>query len=107
MAGSKLHRMVRDLIAGLEGDLDWIRDAIPGDEQVPHKVRVLAYAGYRNDKLARLKGRIVRYARPLDAREGTLVRLRAMLDIYNSHELPGVEVRLEAYGGTFTAVSDE
>ena len=38
----------------------------------------------------RLKGRIVRYEKPLDAGEGTLARLRAMMEIYNSNELPGV-----------------
>jgi phosphatidate phosphatase APP1 len=107
MAGSALHRMIRTLISGLEGDLDRIRDAIPGEENLPRKVRLLAYAGYRNARLARLRGRIVRYAQPLDAGDGMLARLKAMLEIYNSHELPGVEIRLDGYDGTFTAVTDE
>jgi len=71
------------------------------------KVRVLAYAGYRNHETVRLKGRIVRYAKPLDAGDGTLTRLRAMMEIYNSHEIAGVRVRFQGYGQDVEAVSDE
>ena len=53
-----------------------------------------AYAGYRNDLVARLKGRVVRYERPLDAGEGLLTRLYAMMEIYNSNELAGVQLDL-------------
>jgi phosphatidate phosphatase APP1 len=106
MAGSSLDRFIRHAIAGLEGDLEQLRDALTDPEPAPDKVRLLAYAGYRNDRVARVKGRIVRFGPPLDAGDGTLARLRAMLEIYNSRELPGVEVQLEGYGHTVTAVSD-
>ena len=59
------------------------------------KVRVLAYAGYRNASAIRLRGRIVRYSKALDAGEGLFTRLRAMLAIYNSRELARVTVRIE------------
>src|SRR5688500_8172219 len=92
MAGSTLHHLLRSAISGLEGDLDQIRNAVTDREETHRKVRLLAYAGYRNERLARIKGRIVRYAKPLDAHEGFWIRLKAMLDIYHSHELPDVEV---------------
>jgi phosphatidate phosphatase APP1 len=107
MTGSALHRLVHGVIAGLERDLDLVRQVAMPSEGALKKVRLLAYAGYRNERLARLRGRIVRYAKPLDAGEGRLLRLKAMLDIYNSHELPGVEVRLEGYGTTLSASTDE
>lgn len=68
---------------------------------------MLTYAGYRNVSAVRVKGRIVRYAKPLDAGEGLLTRMRAMLAIYNSRELAGVTVRIEGYGQTHDVVSDE
>ncbi|TFI58753.1 DUF2183 domain-containing protein [Sphingomonas parva] len=107
MAGSALHRLFHSIVAGLERDVDWIHDVLDRGEGFDRKVRLLAYAGYRNADVARVRGRIVRYGAPLDAGEGLVARLRAMLDIYNSHELPGIEVRLEGYGRTLTAVSDE
>jgi phosphatidate phosphatase APP1 len=55
----------------------------------------------------RLQGRIVRYEKPLDAGEGLATRLRAMLEIYNSNELPGITVRCEGYGQVLETQSDE
>ncbi len=107
MAGSKLHRLIRSVIADLERDIEIVGKAFGGSDGPKAKLRLLAYAGYRNDNFARLRGRIVRYAAPLDAHEGTLIRLKAMLDIYNSHEMPGIEVRLDAYGQTLSAVTDQ
>ena len=107
MPSSTLHHLLRSAISGLESDLDQIRNAVTDREEAHHKVRLLAYAGYRNDRLARVKGRIVRYAQPLDAHDGLWVRLKAMLDIYHSHELPDVEVRLEGYGRTVSTLTDE
>ena len=97
------HRMIADL----ERDFDTFGSLLAAGEGRERKVRMLVHAGYRNDRLARLQGRIVRYARPLDAGEGTLVRMRAMLDIYNSRELPGIAVRCEAWGRTFDAITDD
>jgi phosphatidate phosphatase APP1 len=107
MTGSALSRFLREVIAGLERDVDLVEDALQRGEGHDRKVRLLAYAGYRNAGLARVRGRIVRYGTPLDAHEGTITRLRAMLDIYNSHELPGIEVALSGYGRTLATVTDE
>lgn len=71
------------------------------------KVRLLAYAGYRNAHEARVSGRVVRYEEPLDAGEGTWSRLRAMMAIYNSDELPAIPVRCEAYGHTVETRTDD
>ena len=94
-------------IAELERDIDRFEDLLAQGEGHDRKVRVLAYAGYRNAQTARLKGRIVRYEKPLDAGEGFATRVHAMLEIYNSHELSGVEVRCEGYGLDQTVRSDE
>jgi phosphatidate phosphatase APP1 len=104
---SPLRRFLHAAVADFERDVDRIEDLLSAGEHEERKVRILAYAGYRNAIELRLKGRIVRYKAPLDAGEGTLSRLRAMMEVYNSHELPGVTVRLEGYGRTADAVTDE
>jgi phosphatidate phosphatase APP1 len=104
---SQMRRFLHAAIADLERDIDRIEDGLRLGEGHEKKVRLLAYAGHRNARALRLKGRIVRYRKPLDAGEGTLIRLRAMMEIYNSHELPGVKVRLEAYDQIAETLSDE
>ena len=104
---SRLRRFLHAAAVDLERALDRIDDFFSAGDDPERKIRLLAYAGYRNDKVARLKGRIVRYEKPLDAGEGTLTRLRAMMEIYNSNELPDVTVRLEGYGRTSEVITDE
>ncbi|AUW59334.1 hypothetical protein C1T17_15815 [Sphingobium sp. SCG-1] len=104
MAGPSLRKLILAAISDLERDVDTIGSMF---DEGNHKVRLLAYAGYRNAAAVRLKGRVVRFAKPLDADEGMLVRLRAMLAIYNSRELPGVTVRIEGYGQSCDVASDE
>ena len=106
MPSSPISRFLHATIADLEHDLDLFDDLLAQGEGHNHKVRLLAYAGYRNERSARIKGRIVRYEKPLDAGEGLLTRLRAMLEIYNSNELPGIEVRCEGYGRTASCTTD-
>jgi phosphatidate phosphatase APP1 len=106
MAGSALSRFLHSMVADLEHDLDLFDDLLEQGEGYDRKVRVLAYAGYRNDLVARLKGRVVRYEKPLDAGEGLLTRLYAMMEIYNSNELAGVPVRCEAYGHVYDGITD-
>lgn len=103
----RVGRFIHAAIAGLERDIDLIEDIVSAGEGHERKVRLLAYAGYRNAETVRLRGRIVRYRQPLDAAEGTFSRLRAMMEIYNSHELPGITVRCEGYGQAIEAVTDE
>lgn len=107
MPGSRFRRFLHAAAADLERDIDRIDDFFAAGDDPERKVRLLAYAGYRNAERARLKGRIVRYEKPLDAGEGTLTRLRAMMEIYNSHELAGVAVRLEGYGQVLDTASDD
>lgn len=104
---TKLRRFIHAAAADLERDMDTLADTFGMGEGHHAKVRLLAYAGYRNSGLLRLKGRIVRYRKPLDAGEGTVTRLRAMMEIYNSHELTGVKVRLQAYGQDVETASDQ
>jgi phosphatidate phosphatase APP1 len=103
---SAFRRFLHAAAADLERDFDTLEGLVSAGEGHDRKVRLLAFAGYRNSKRLRLKGRIVRFRKPLDAGEGTLTRLRAMMEIYNSHELPGIAVRLQAYGEIHDAVSD-
>lgn len=107
MARSSLHRFLHSAIADLERDIDTVEDLLEEGEENDRKVQLLAYAGYRNATAVRLRGRIVRYAEPLNASEGMLMRLRAMLAIYNSREVSGVTVRFEGYGQSQTVVSDD
>lgn len=107
MAPSRFRGFIGAAAADLERDIDRIDDFFSAGDDPERKVRLLAYAGYRNGERARVKGRIVRYEKPLDAGEGTLTRLRAMMEIYNSNELPDVLVRLEGYGKVLDVVSDE
>jgi phosphatidate phosphatase APP1 len=100
--GRFLHRLALEL----EGDLDRLQTMVRGDASGT-KLRMLAYAGYRNAAELRVKGRMVRYAEPLEAGHGTWSRIRAMLAIYNSHEVAGVAVRCETDGNIFEAVSDD
>jgi len=91
----------------LERDFDGLEDLLSAGEGHARRVRLLAYAGYRNAERLRLRGRIVRYRKPLNAGEGTLSRLRAMMEIYHSHELPGIEVRLDGLGFSAATETDE
>jgi hypothetical protein len=93
-------------IADFERDVDRIEDLLSAGEG-DRKVRLLAYAGYRNARLLRVSGRVVRFRPPLKTGEGSVRRFRAMMEIYNSHEVAGVPVRLEAHGRSMEAVSDE
>lgn len=107
MARSRIRRFAHSAIADLERDIDRIVDAMAAGEGHDLKVRLLAYAGYRNETLLRLRGRVVRFREPLDAGEGLLTRLRAMMAIYNSQELAGVAVRVEENGRTHERVTDD
>lgn len=109
MEGSLPGRLLHAAIADLEADLDRVADALAEGEGLEHRVRLLAYAGYRTPGSVRLRGRVVRYAPPLDSkrRQGLFRRARAMMAIYNSDEIPGVPVRVAGYGLSCDVISDE
>src|SRR4028118_1954459 len=98
MVKSAISRFLHSTVADLERDLDLIEDLLGQGEGYDRKVRLLAYAGYRNERAVRIKGRIVRYEKPLDAGEGLATRLIAMMEIYNSNELPGIAGQWGGYG---------
>ncbi|HEY0163775.1 MAG TPA: phosphatase domain-containing protein, partial [Sphingomicrobium sp.] len=104
---SAIARFLHSTIAELEQDLDRFEDLLGQGEGYDRKVRLLAYAGYRNERTVRLKGRVVRYEKPLDAGEGLATRLIAMMEIYNSNELPGIAVKCEGYGQVRELLTDE
>jgi len=101
-----LRRFLHSTAVELERDVDRLQDLLSPSSAV-RKVRMLAYAGYRNAREVRVSGRIVRYDDPLDGGEGLVSRARAMMAIYNSHEVPGVTVRCEGYGRSVDVISDE
>src|SRR4028118_1997059 len=107
MVKSAISRFLHSTVADLEGDLDRFEDMLAQGEGYDRKVRLLAYAGYRNERIVRLKGRIVRYEKPLDAGAGLATRLMAMMEIYNSNELPGIAVKCEGYGQVRELLTDE
>jgi len=107
MVKSAIARFLHSTIAEIEQDLDRFEDLLGQGEGYDRNVRLLTYAGYRNERTVRLKGRVVRYEKPLDAGEGLATRLIAMLEIYNSNELPGIAVRCEGYDQVRKLVTDE
>jgi len=92
-------------VAELEADLDLL--ARPFGSGRACELRLLAYAGYRTATRVHVKGRVVRAGKTLKPGDTLFGRFRAMMNIYNSREVPGVPVCLEAYGGTYETVSDE
>ena len=107
MASSLFTNFLRSVAADLEQDIDRIDDLMSQGEGHDRRVRVLAYAGYRNADTVRVSGRVVRFESDRKASGGTLRKLRAMIAVYNSKELPGVPVRCEAYGQSAETVSDD
>ena len=102
-----LRRFLHAAIAETEQDLDLIGRALGPEGSAVRRVRLLAYAGYRTAERLHLKGRIVRFGEPLTPGGSLVGRLRAMMDIYNSRELPAVPVRLTGYGQVLDAITDE
>ena len=102
---SPFFRIFHRGLAAAERGLDRLRYRGDGDAQ--DKLRLLTYAGYRSAEELRLSGRIVRFRESLDPGTGTLPRLRAMLAIYESDEVPGVPVRMEGFGGVHETESDD
>lgn len=104
---SPIRRFVHSAIADLERDLDRVADLLAEGEGLDRRVRVLAYAGYRTTERLHLKGRVVRFAPALGQARTGWDRLRAMIAIYNSDELAGVRVRLDAFGQVHETETDE
>ena len=73
-----------------------------------HKqVQILCYAGYRTAGRLHVSGRIVVGRRSVEKGDRRLSRLRTMLDLYDSDEVPGVAVVVESAGETYETESDD
>lgn len=94
-------------IADLERDVDTVEDLLALGEGHGERVRLLPYAGYRNADTLRVHGRVVRPGERLAPGAGTVERMRAIWALYDSAELTGVPVRVEAHGRHADLVSDE
>lgn len=109
--GGKLSTRFKHLLhrgaASFERDWDDIRWWLAGGRGHHRRVHILAYAGYRNAETLRLKGRVVDPRAFRSPGRTAWSRFRAMLSIYNSHELPGIEVRFEGHDASRDLVSDE
>ena len=106
MALVPFHRFVQAITVQIEPVLERTGYFFfPGRDR-SRTVRLLAYAGYRNADEVRIRGRVVRYRKALDAGEGFWTRFRAMMEIYNSHEVPGITIRLEGYGHVLETRTD-
>lgn len=101
---SRVLRAFHRAATEIEGALDKLR--YREGRLTEKRLRILTYAGYRSESEARLSGRVVEYREPLDPGTRTLTRLRAMLAIYESDEVPDVAIRLEGYGGIHETKTD-
>ncbi|WP_051881558.1 App1 family protein [Parvularcula oceani] len=93
-------------IAAAESGLDALRYRLLG-RRPPDCVQILPYAGYRNAQRLFLSGRVIHGRRAVAAGKGTLSRMRTMLDIYESDEVPGVRLAVEVAGERHKVVTDE
>ena len=106
MSDNIIHRFLRSSFADFEHDVDLIGDLLAQGEGHDRKVRLLAYAGYRNAHMVRIKGRIVRFEEAAKPGANMVQKIGAMLEIYNSEELPGIAVKCEGYGRTAEVLTD-
>ncbi len=100
-------RFGRSMAVELENDLEQLSRLFSDDHPDRIEPVIMGFAGYRNDRTARIKARIVRKPRIKGAPNSTIAKMHAMYRLYNSHELPGTFVILEAWGQTYHSASDE
>lgn len=100
-------RFGREVAVELENDLERLSRFVSDDRLGKTVPLITGFAGCRNQTTARVKARVIRTPKIRGAPTSTFAKMHAMYRLYNSHELPDVPVILEAYGGTYEAVSDE
>ena len=74
---------------------------------LPDEVQVLLYAGYRSADRLFLSGRVIEGRRSVTRGDGTLSKLRTMLDVYESDEVPGVRVQVTYDGHARELTTDD
>ena len=93
-------------LAAVEGAFDALHHrAFPASRA--KQVQILCYAGYRNAQRLYVSGRVVVGRRPVEQGNKRLSRLRTMLDIYDSDEVPGVALTVQIAGETYETESDD
>ena len=105
MPASPLRRFFHAALAHLEAGADRVDDLLALGEGHRERVRIVPYAGYRNAERLRLRGRVLRDDGTATRQAGLFDRLRALVEIYDSAELAGITVRIDALG--VDAVSDD
>ena len=90
-------------LAGAEKTLDRIRYR----NGPPDHVQVLPYAGYRSRDALYLSGRVIAGRRRVTRGDGTLSKMRTMLDLYESDEVPGVRLQATYDGHAREIVTDD
>ena len=93
-------------LAAVERGFDALHHGAFGNSR-QKQVQILCYAGYRNARRLYVSGRIVVGRRPVEQGDKRLSRLRTMLDLYDSDEVPGVGLVIESGGETYEAESDD
>lgn len=104
--GSPVRRFFHAAVAHLESGADRVEDLLALGEGHGTRVRIVPYAGYRNAGRLRLKGRVLRDEGEFVRDPSLLNRVRAVIETYDSAEVAGVTIRLEACGATDQTVSD-
>jgi phosphatidate phosphatase APP1 len=103
-----LKDFTRKGIAAAERSLDRFRYDILGKKEEETEPHILAYYGYRTDKRLILKGRLVEsWPGHANVSDASFAKVRNMLRLYESDELPGETVEIEVMGQTHRLESDQ
>lgn len=93
-------------LATVERGFDALHHGVIGNSR-DKKLQILCYAGYRSSRRLYVSGRIVVGRRSVEQGTNRLSRLRTMLDLYDSDEVPGVALVIESEGKTHEVESDD
>ncbi|MCQ8184021.1 App1 family protein [Parvularcula maris] len=106
-AAPHLRNLAQKGIAAAERSIDRLRYDILGRKDEEAEPHILAYHGYRNDKRLILKGRLVEsWPGHAGVSEASFAKVRNMLRLYESDELPGEKVDIKLMGETHHLESD-
>ncbi len=102
---SRLTRALHELAWRTEAAGDAFTDFLNGDERRNAPVRIAAYAGYRTATEIRIRVRAL-YDRPIPQGASRWNKFRALMALYNSNELRGVEITCSYNGVEQTVATD-
>ena len=101
--------LFHDLVRGVERVADTAQDLVTRRHDATATIRLMGYAGYRAAGYIYLHGRVLKATaeRAIDTDAGSWERFRAMMALYNSHELEGVRVACRSSAGVQEQLSDD